>query len=259
MALLVLVELMVQYGLELQFNRMVILLKYTKTTFVDESAPYIDAAWLNSIGSVLEKLAAASSSKASVQSGETDGVYDITVDGYTSPPSLTDGDLFSVLFIPRESIQANSSIMWGEFSYPIYDASTGDAIRANQIISDVPALLIFDGSKFWFNGSGSCETKKIISSSAQASVTVEDNAEYRFTSDAFNSLSIGYPAGDFECWLSFTTAPTGSISLTFPSGTAFIGTVPSLENSTYYEISIKDKVAIISAGIPGDVNLSGGA
>lgn len=234
-------------------------MKYTKTTFTDESAPYIEAAWLNGVGTMLESLAAATSSKASVQSGAASGTYTITVDGYTAPPSLDVGELFTILFVPTESIQANSSIVWGTYSYPIYDTSTGAAIQADQISANVPAMLIFDGSKFWFKGTGSCRTKKVISTNAQASVAVEDNTEYRFTSNAFTSLTITYPTGSFECWLCFTTAATGAISVNFPEGTSFIGAVPTLENSTYYEISIKDKVAIISASASGDVVLSGGA
>lgn len=234
-------------------------MKYTKTTFTDETSPYIEAAWLNGVGSILESLAAATSSKASIQSGSTSGVYTITVDGYTSAPTLGAGELFSVLFKPSESLPANSSIKWGTSTYPIYDTSTGAAIQVDQISANVPAMLIFDGAKFWFKGNGSCRTKKVISTNAQVSVAVEDNAEYRFTSNAFTSLTITYPTGNFECWLSFTTAASGAISVNFPSGTTFIGAVPTLENSTYYEISIKDKVAIISSGAAGDVALSGGA
>ena len=69
-------------------------MKYTKTTFTDETSPYIEAAWLNGVGSMLESLAAATSSKASIQSDSTSGVYTITVDGYTSAPTLGAGELF---------------------------------------------------------------------------------------------------------------------------------------------------------------------
>ena len=148
---------------------------------------------------MLESLAAATSSKASIQSDSTSGVYTITVDGYTSAPTLGTGEMFSVLFKPSESIPANSSIKWGTSTYPIYDTSTGVAIQADQISANVPAMLIFDGAKFWFKGNGSCRTKKVISTNAQVSVTVEDNAEYRFTSNAFTSLTITYPTGNFEC------------------------------------------------------------
>lgn len=234
-------------------------MKYTKTIFANDIAPYIDAAWLNGVGAMLEALATAASNKATVTASSTSGNYTIAIDGYTSAPALGDGELFPVLFIPDSTNATNPMITWGESSYPVYDTSTGSALMGGQMIGGSPVQLIFDGSKFWFNGSGSCRTKQYVLRDGVVSIAVEDNAEYRFASDSLTSISISYPTGSFECWMCFTTAASGAISITFPAGTTFIGTVPQLENSTYYEISIKDKVAILSASVSSPVVLGGGS
>jgi hypothetical protein len=58
-------------------------------------------------------------------------------------------------------------------------------------------------------------------------------------------LGINYPSGNFECWLRITVG-SSAITLSFASGTSFIGTsITSLAANTSYEISIKDKVVII--------------
>lgn len=72
-------------------------------------------------------------------------------------------------------------------------------------------------------------------------LTVADNTEYRFSS-VVTSLTLAFPAGNFDCWLKFTTG--SSITVTFPSGTKYVGGAPTFEASKTYEISIKDRVVI---------------
>ena len=85
--------------------------------------------------------------------------------------------------------------------------------------------------------------KTITGSGAIGTITVANNTEYRYT--GVTSLGINYPSGNFECWLRITVG-SSAISLSFASGTSFIGTgITSLTANTSYEISIKDKVVII--------------
>lgn len=102
------------------------------------------------------------------------------------------------------------------------------------------------------------EKRKQLTFANGAALTLADNTEYR-GSEAIRTLSFAFPAEHFECWLTFTTAGSGALSLIFPADTIFCGTVPELENATYYEISIKDKAVILCAGAAGGSTLSGGA
>lgn len=84
-----------------------------------------------------------------------------------------------------------------------------------------------------------------ITASGSLSRTVADMTEYRFTN--VSSLSLSYPSGNFECWIRITVRTSGTATVSFPSGTTYIGNVPtSFEAGKTYEISIKDKIAIIA-------------
>lgn len=71
-------------------------------------------------------------------------------------------------------------------------------------------------------------------------VFLVDNAEYRLAD--ITTLTLNYPAGDFECWLKLTFAESGSITVTLPTGTKYIGNAPSFANGETWELSFKDKV-----------------
>ena len=73
-------------------------------------------------------------------------------------------------------------------------------------------------------------------------ITLADNTEYRLTS--VTTLTLTYPTGNFECWLKLTFAASGSITVTLPTGTKYIGSAPSFANGETWEMSIKDGVAV---------------
>lgn len=82
----------------------------------------------------------------------------------------------------------------------------------------------------------------VTQAGAVQSHTLADNTEYRLT--GVSSLSLSYPVGNFECWISLSTAADATVS--FPAGTRYIGTLPtSFAAGKTYEISIKDKIAVI--------------
>lgn len=76
---------------------------------------------------------------------------------------------------------------------------------------------------------------------APTSVTLADNTEYRFTH--VSNLTITYPSDDFECWMriEFFGNP---ITVTFPTNTSYIGTLPDFKDDETWELSIKDGVVI---------------
>nr|DAL49646.1 MAG TPA_asm: hypothetical protein [Caudoviricetes sp.] len=73
-------------------------------------------------------------------------------------------------------------------------------------------------------------------------ITLADNTEYRL--ENVTTLTLAYPTGNFECWLKLTFAESGSITVTLPAGTKYIGNAPSFANGETWEMSIKDGVVI---------------
>ena len=71
-------------------------------------------------------------------------------------------------------------------------------------------------------------------------ITLADNTEYRLTN--VSTLTLNYPAGDFECWMRLTFAASGNATVTLPTGTKYIGTAPDFKNGETWELSFKDKV-----------------
>lgn len=76
---------------------------------------------------------------------------------------------------------------------------------------------------------------------AGTTITLADNTEYRL--DNVSSLAISYPAGNFECWLSITTAASGAITITLPNS-SYASSAPTFTNSDTWEVSIKDGTVI---------------
>jgi hypothetical protein len=70
--------------------------------------------------------------------------------------------------------------------------------------------------------------------------TLADNTEYRLTD--VTTLTLYYPAGDFECWMRLTFAASGTITVTLPTDTKYIGSAPDFKNGETWELSFKDKV-----------------
>lgn len=84
--------------------------------------------------------------------------------------------------------------------------------------------------------------KQYTSTAGTVSYTLEDNAEYRLT-DAL-TMTLTYPTGNFECWMRVKFAASGTITVTLPSDTEYIGSAPSFANGEAWELSIKDGVLV---------------
>ena len=84
-----------------------------------------------------------------------------------------------------------------------------------------------------------------VTGSGTITRTLADMTEYRYTN--VTRLTLSYPSGNFECWIRITVRTSGTATVSFPSGTTYIGNVPtSFEAGKTYEISIKDKIAVIA-------------
>lgn len=75
---------------------------------------------------------------------------------------------------------------------------------------------------------------------AGTEITLADNTEYRLENVA--TLTLTYPMGNFECWLKLTFAASGSITVTLPTSTKYIGNAPNFASGETWELSFKDKV-----------------
>lgn len=73
-----------------------------------------------------------------------------------------------------------------------------------------------------------------------SNITLADNTEYRLTN--VTTLKLSYPVGDFESWMRLTFAASGTITVTLPAGTGYIGTAPDFQNGETWELSFKDKI-----------------
>lgn len=84
-----------------------------------------------------------------------------------------------------------------------------------------------------------------VTGSGTITRTLADMTEYRYTN--VTRLTLSYPSGNFECWIRMTVRTSGTATVSFPSGTTYIGNVPtSFAAGKTYEISIKDKIAVIA-------------
>lgn len=83
-----------------------------------------------------------------------------------------------------------------------------------------------------------------VTGTGTITVTLANSTEYRYTN--VSSLTMTYPSGNFECWIRMTVRSGGTATVSFPTGTTYIGEKPSsFAAGKTYEISIKDKIAVI--------------
>lgn len=81
----------------------------------------------------------------------------------------------------------------------------------------------------------------VVEQTAPSSITLADNTEYYLTDVA--DLTLTFPTGNFECWISLTTAASGTVNVTLPTS-QYIGSVPAFGNGETWEISIKNSIVV---------------
>lgn len=113
-------------------------------------------------------------------------------------------------------------------------------------LSDSNGKLQYDGSDISITKTGVINalgyTPQAVSTKVVTGteITLADNTEYRLTD--VTTLTLTYPTGDFECWMRLTFAVSGTITVTLPAETKYIGTAPDFKNGEIWELSFKDKV-----------------
>ena len=90
------------------------------------------------------------------------------------------------------------------------------------------------------SGKQNTVNKVTLSGSSQ---TLADNTKYVGT--GVTTMAFTFPSGDFECFITITTASSGTIDISFDSGNAeWIGDEPTYENGKKYQFSVLDGVVV---------------
>lgn len=148
--------------------------------------------------------------------------------GYVSDPD-------SAVFSKLKEQNAGAAVMAWVGNEAQYNAITEKSGNTLYIVSTEKGFTLHFGSAHLDVYTGA-ERKTALPAEGTA---LEDNTEYR-VDEAVTSYAFTFPAENFECWVRFATGST--VSITFPTGTKYIGGAPSFEASKTYELSIKDGV-----------------
>ena len=122
-------------------------------------------------------------------------------------------------------------------------AITANGVVAQQTLLNQPLNIKVGDTTYNYDGRYSVNvavkpaTQSITTTGTGALL---DNTEYRLTD--VTTLTLNYPPGDFECWMRLTFAVSGTITVTLPAETKYIGTAPDFKNGETWELSFKDKV-----------------
>lgn len=83
----------------------------------------------------------------------------------------------------------------------------------------------------------------IVTLAAPTAITLVDNCEYYLSN--VSDLTISYPTtGHWEVWITLDTASDGTVTVTLPAGSRYIGAVPDFGAGESWEISIRDGVVV---------------
>ena len=112
--------------------------------------------------------------------------------------------------------------VWDEGIYTYYDAASGELVP---------------------DESGGGSSVNIVTEDAPTAINLADHTEYYLTN--VQTLVFAFSTAEhWECWIKLTTADSGTISITFPVSSLYIGDEPVFGNSETWEISIKDGVIV---------------
>ena len=85
------------------------------------------------------------------------------------------------------------------------------------------------------------ETNKTFSDAE--TITLADGTYYIANAN-ISSLTINYPTGNFIASVEFTTSTEGSITISLPGETKYIGGVPEFKNNERWELNIRNGVIV---------------
>ena len=123
-------------------------------------------------------------------------------------------------------------------------AITSNGVAADQTLLNQPLNITAGDTTYSYDGRYfvdiAVKPATQLITTAEENITLADNTEYRLTD--VTTLTLTYPTGNFECWMRLTFAESGTITVTLPAGTGYIGTAPDFKNGETWELSFKDRV-----------------
>lgn len=130
-------------------------MKYVPKNFVNGQSPPINAQALNDIENALVALCAANTEKTTCSSGSNSILYVVDFENFETKPDADDLPLMAII-TPTVTNDENLFIKtnWQDDSYPVIDMSTNENVATGVIKANQPTILLFDGERFWVNGSG---------------------------------------------------------------------------------------------------------
>jgi hypothetical protein len=164
----------------------------------------------------------------------------------------------AVLFVAQILSTSQQDVVKENIAALSYNAQTLTTEQINQVLSNISALTynaqtLTTGQKAQVRSNIGAQSTPTFNTSvaSPSTLTIADNNIYVLTN--VTSCTLTYPVGNFISTIRFTTASSGTVSsaLVFPSGTRYMGIIPTYANSLSYECSIMSAgglpVAIISA------------
>nr|DAL00305.1 MAG TPA: hypothetical protein [Caudoviricetes sp.] len=154
------------------------------------------------------------------------------------------------LFVPMPA--ANTWIFSGsgalaDMSFPAQSftiAITANGVAAQRTFLNQSLHITVGNDMYLYDGSKSVDiavkppTQSVTT--AGENIALDDNTEYRLVN--VSTLTLSYADAVFECWMRLTFAASGTITVTLPADTKYIGAAPDFKNGETWELSFKDKV-----------------
>ena len=126
-------------------------------------------------------------------------------------------------------------------------AITANGVAAqNSLLTNKQLNINVSGTTYHYDGSEEiavavkAPVRLITTTDVSETAWLTDNTEYRLAD--ITTLTLNYPPDEFECWMRLTFAASGTITVTLPADTKYIGAAPDFKNGETWELSFKDKV-----------------
>lgn len=129
-------------------------------------------------------------------------------------------------------------------SFTVAIMSNGVVVQQTPL--NKPLNITAGGKIYTYDGSNAVsvavKTEAYSVTTTDGSVVLADNTEYRLTN--LSTLTLTYPTTNFECWLRLSFATSGTITVTLPTDTEYLGATPNFKNGETWELSFKDRVLV---------------
>ena len=165
----------------------------------------------------------------------------------TVPANPQDGQIIQLKSSGKFAKYDANEMTWDELQVDNHDADVSSYYNGNSGLSATAVQGAIDEL-----ASEKQDAHATVSQSAPSAVTLADNTVYYLTN--VTELALTYPSDThWECLLQVTFAASGNASISFDTGTKYIGAEPTFGNSEKWEISIRDGIAVCGKAVSASV------